>query len=81
MGMRLSGLLATLGLVGAVPASLGVAYLGYRSGFYPYAGIPVVVGAVLLVVFASLFAVLPRLRAREERRLDQRRVERERGGE
>jgi len=74
--MRLSSLLASLGLLGALPLSLGLAYLGYRSGLYPYAGLPLVTGAALLVLFVGLFTVLPRLRAREERAIDRRRRER-----
>ena len=63
--MRLSSLVASLAFVGLVPGGLGLAYLGYRQGLYPYAALPLVFGTILVVSLIGLFAVLPWLRERE----------------
>lgn len=65
MAPRLSSLLANAALLGGIPAGLIVAYLGFRSGLYPYAAIPFVAVGFLLLVVLVLFVVLPPLRRRE----------------
>lgn len=65
MAPRLSSLIANAALFGALPLGLLGAYLGYRSGLYPYRALPFVAVGIVLVVIAVLFAVLPRLRRRE----------------
>ena len=63
--MRLSAALATAAFFGLVPGGLGIAYLGYRQGLYPYAALPLVFGTILVVSLIGLFAVLPWLHERE----------------
>jgi hypothetical protein len=59
--VQLSDLLAAVALFGVVPLGIALAYYGYTVGYYPYAGIPFALAGVLVVVFAALFLVLPRL--------------------
>lgn len=62
---RLSSVLASAGLVGAVPGGLLVAFGGYSYGLFPYRAIPFVAVGFSLVVMAVLWIVLPPLRRRE----------------
>jgi hypothetical protein len=59
--VQLSDLLAAFALFGVVPLGIALAYYGYATGYYPYAAIPFALAGVLVVVFAALFLVLPRL--------------------
>lgn len=65
MSPRLSSLLANLALLGGIPFGLGVAYLGFLRGVFPYRAVPFVAVGVFLVIIVALFVVLPPLRRLE----------------
>lgn len=65
MDVSVSGTLANAAVLGAVPAAIILAYLGHLAGLYPYWAVPFVIGGGLVVVFALLLILLPRIRAVE----------------
>lgn len=62
---RITSTIAGLALFLVVPGGIWLAYTGYQRGLYAYWMIPIALGAVLVVTFVGLFALLPTIRKLE----------------